>query len=280
MADRRRSAMYVSGLRNTVLPWLNRLSGALTSVVFPAGCRLCDQLLTDAARVPICPKCLSSFPAIQPGSCDLCGLPATFDPEFPNAISYCRDCQEKRFAFQLARSYGVYEGSLVRAILLLKYERIEPLGAWFAARLTGIVRNEAERIAADVVVPVPLHRQRARERGFNQVDLFGKPLARLLRLPYRPVLLVRSRPRPERHLLRIDERWEAVRGAFAIRNGGRVDNLRILLLDDVMTTGATLDACSRALREAGAKSILGLTLGRAGRPTEFSGFYGNLKDAR
>jgi len=109
------------------------------------------------------------------------------------------------------------------------------------------VQWEAERMAADVVVPVPLHRQRALERGFNQVDLFGRALARRLRLPYRPVLL-RSRPRPAKDLLRQDERWEAVGGAFAIREGRRVDNLRILLLDDVMTTGARLDACVRPAR--------------------------------
>jgi hypothetical protein len=86
-----------------------------------------------------------------------------------------------------------------------------------------------------------------------------------LRLPYRPVLLMPSRPRPEKQLLRVEERWEAVRGAFAMRKGGRVDNLRILLLDDVMTTGVTLDACSRALGEAGAKAVLGLTIARARR---------------
>jgi competence protein ComFC len=178
--------------------------------------------------------------------------------------SFCRDYREKRFAFQLARSFGLYEGTLVRAILLLKYERMEPLGVWFAEQLAEVARNEKGRMRADVIVP--LHRQRAQERGFNQVDIFGRPLARRLRLPYRLVLLVRSRPRPEKHLLRYDERWEAVRGAFAIREGGRVDNLRILLLDDVMTTGATLDACARAQRGAGAKSVLGLTIARAGRP--------------
>ena len=272
--------MFISARTNSVLRWLKSTSGALTSIIFPAGCWLCDRLLADATRLPICQPCLSSFPTSLPGSCDICGLPVTFDPEFPQAISYCRDCQQRRFAFQLARSYGLYEGPLVRAILLLKYERIEPLGAWFAERLTEAVQKEPERMQADVVVPVPLHRQRARERGFNQVDVFGRPLARRLHLPYRPVLLMRSRPRPERHLLRHDERWEAVRGAFAMRAGGRVDNLRILLLDDVMTTGATLDACSRALREAGAKSVLGLTIARAGQSAGFSRFHGKVKDAR
>jgi ComF family protein len=121
------------------------------------------------------------------------------------------------------------------------------------------------RLAADVIVPVPLHRTRQRERGYNQVDLFGRPLAKLLGLPYRPVLLKRKRPRPEKHLLHFDERWEAVRGAFVIRDGGQVDNLRILLLDDVMTSGATLDACSRALKGAGAGRVAGLTIARAVR---------------
>ena len=258
--------MLAPSSRISLLHWLENLSGALSSVFFPAGCRLCDQLLTDARRLPLCDNCLSSFQKIPPGSCDLCGQPGTFDPEFPKALSTCPDCQHHRFAFQLARSYGFYEGTLARAILLLKHEQIEPLGTRFAICLAELVQNEGGRLAADVIVPVPLHRQRTRERGFNQVDLFGRPLAKRLRLPYRPVLLMRSRPRPEKHLLRSGERWEAVRGAFAVREGGQVDNLRILLLDDVMTTGATLDACSRALHEAGAKSVLGLTIARASQP--------------
>ena len=236
------------------------------SIFFAAGCRLCDELVADARRVPICDHCVSQFQPILPGYCEKCGLPATFDPEFPKETAYCADCQEHRFGFDLARSYGYYEGTLSRAVVLLKHEEIEPLGQWFANRLAELMQAQGERMAADVIVPVPLHRQRSRERGYNQVDLVGRPLAKRWRLPYRPELLVRAKPRPEKHLLRSEERWEAVRGAFAMRDGGPVDNLRILLLDDVMTTGATLDACSRALREAGAKSVLGLTIARAGRP--------------
>jgi ComF family protein len=153
----------------------------------------------------------------------------------------------------------------VRAIVMLKFERMEPLGAWFADRLWETVKRDGKAFAADIVVPVPLHRQRERERGYNQADLVARPLARRLGLPYRAVLLVRTRPRPDKQVLSLSERWESVRGAFATRPGSQVDNLRVLLVDDVMTTGATLDACARALRKAGAKSVIGLTVARAVR---------------
>jgi ComF family protein len=245
--------------------WLEDFAGALTSVVFPAGCRLCDALLTHARRLPICETCLASFQAILPPICSVCGQVVPVAAQSGEAEGVCHDCTQGKFAFQTARSFGVYEGTLAHAIILLKYERLEPLGTYFAMQLLQLVRANAQLMPLDMVVPVPLHRQKHKERGFNQVDLFAHPLARRLRLPYRPVLLMRSRPRPEKHLLSQEERWEAVRGAFVMRQGGRVDNLRVLLLDDVMTTGATLDACARALREAGARSVLGLTIARAAR---------------
>jgi competence protein ComFC len=177
----------------------------------------------------------------------------------------CPACQDKMYAFDRARSFALYEGALVRAILLLKFEHIEPLGAWFAERLAEVVREEGGLLGADVVVPVPLHRQREKERGYNQAALISKHLAKRLRLPHKAVLLMRTKPRPDKHILSLEERWESVRGAFATRPGSKVDNQRVLLVDDVLTTGATLDACSRALREAGAKTVAGLTVARAVR---------------
>jgi ComF family protein len=131
--------------------------------------------------------------------------------------------------------------------MLLKFERMEPLGRWFAERLAEVARREAVAGDVDVVVPVPLHRQRELERGYHPADLIAKPLARKLGLPYRAVLLVRrTKPRPDKHILSLEERWDSVRGAFATRPGSKVDKVRVLLVDDVMTTGATLDACARA----------------------------------
>jgi len=93
--------------------------------------------------------------------------------------------------------------------------------------------------------------------------LLSRLLARRLRLPHKALLLVRTRARPDKQVLRLEERWESVRGAFATRPGSQVDNLRFLLVDDVLTTGATLDASARALRDAGAKSVIALTVARA-----------------
>jgi len=267
-----------------LVAWLSGAGDALVSVLFPAGCRLCERVLLSASTVPICEECLGSFPALGGAACETCGQPLAAwslgrgGGEAVGAGLVCPECQGREYGFDRARSYALYKGALVRAIVLLKFERVEPLGRWFAERLAEVARREG--IAADVVVPVPLHRQRERERGYNQADLVARPLARKLGLPYRAVLLVRTKPRPDKHILSLEERWDSVRGAFAARPGSKVDNLRVLLVDDVMTTGATLDACARALRGAGAKSVIGLTVARAARHPAVGSDESKPRDAR
>jgi ComF family protein len=171
-------------------------------------------------------------------------------------------CRDGYYAFDRARSYGLYNDALHHAILLLKYEEVARLGDWFAERLAKIVLRDAAAFRADVIVPVPLHRDRQRERGYNQAELIARPLARRLHLKLGAYLLMRTKPRPGRLVLTRKEHWDSVRGAYATRKGLRVDKLRVLLLDDVLTTGATLDSCARALKRAGAAAVLGLTVAR------------------
>jgi ComF family protein len=249
--------------RRGVCGVLAGVSDAIVSVFFPAGCRICDALLTSARRVPICESCLFSFERLPSIVCEICGRPLAGLAQKEGEPLLCPACKDRTYAFERARSFAVYEGPVVRAILLLKFEQIEPLGARFAERLAELVNAGGDVLAADVVVPVPLHRQRERERGYNQAALLSKPLAKRLRLPHKAVLLMRTRARPDKQVLSLEERWESVRGAFATRPGSQVDNLRVLLVDDVLTTGATLDACARALRDAGAKSVVALTVARA-----------------
>ena len=245
---------------------------ALASIFFPAPCRVCGATLTTASRIPICEPCLRSFVRVPPPMCLCCGRPFV-SPVAADAIRpLCRLCRGQQYAFERARSFAIYDDAIGSAIQLLKYDQVTRLGDWFAARLAELIAQNREAFLADVVVPVPLHPSRLRERGYNQAELIARPLAHKLRLKLGAYLLVRTKPRPAQFLLTRRQRWESVRGAYATREGVRVDKLRVLLIDDVMTTGATLDSCSRALVKAGAASVLGLTVARVVSGWGLSGF--------
>ena len=245
----------------------------LAAVLFPAPCRICGRALVEASRIPVCRACLVSFQRIEEPFCRCCGRPSpkVGAPGAPGAATVaaayvvpqiCRLCRAETYSFGVARSFAIYNDALGTAVILLKYEQVTTLGDWFAARLEETVASCGEDLKADVVVPVPLHSDRLRERGYNQAEMIARPLARRLGLKLESALLVRTRPRPSRLVLSRKERWESVRGAYAARAGARVDKLRILLIDDVFTTGATLDACARALKKAGAAEVKGVTVGR------------------
>ena len=248
----------------TLRACLQDVCGAVVSVFFPAPCRLCGSLLDTATRIPICRTCLASLRPLHGPCCSRCGRPFASPVAVElQGLPLCHVCRRSLYDFDFARSYGAYTPAMAGAIMLLKYQGVTPLAAWFAAGLQATFEGHREMCLADVVVPVPAHALRLRERGYNHAELIAKPLARWLGLPCRSYLLVRSRPRPDKLRLTQRERWRSVRGVYTIRQGLRVDNLRVLLVDDVLTTGATLDACSRALRKAGAAKVVALTVARA-----------------
>jgi ComF family protein len=233
---------------------------ALAAVVFPAPCRICNATLATASRIPVCASCLEALRPIMGAMCACCGRPFVSPVAAAGAQPLCHLCRRKVYDFNAARSFTPYDDHATRAVVLLKYHRVAPLADWFAARLADVVREH--KIAGDAVVPVPLHPTRQRERGYNQAELIARPLAKRLGLPLLPALLVRTKPRPQKHRLTRKERWTSVRGAYGAREGTRVDKQRVILVDDVFTTGATLDACSRALRKAGAAEVIGVTVAR------------------
>jgi ComF family protein len=235
---------------------------ALASIVFPAPCRICEATLTTASRIPICSACLSSLQPLDGAACQKCGRPFVSAIAAASVQPLCHLCRRDVYNFDFARSFAVYNDAMVRAIVLLKYHEVTPLGSWFAARLEELVARNPDIFAADVVVPVPLHASRLRERGYNQAELIARPLAKRLGLPLRSYLLVRTRPRPEKLKLTRKERWRTVRGAYAMRTAAKIDKVRVLLVDDVFTTGATLDSCAQALRKAGAGRVVALTVAR------------------
>lgn len=244
------------------LEWPQRLADAVTAFSLPGGCLICGQLLVHAGRLPVCAWCLASIRPLTKLVCDGCGRPLAAAHADGGARLLCQLCRRGVYAFERARSYAAYDDTMVQAIILLKHRGVRSLGGWFAARLVEIADCDSEVFAVNVVMPVPLHESRRRQRGYNQAELIARPLARRLRLPLRTDFLVRTKPRPEKLKLTRRERWQTVRGAYATGPRCRVDKQHVLLVDDVFTTGATLDACARALLKAGAARVAGVTVAR------------------
>lgn len=139
---------------------------SLAAVRFGAPGRLCGATLLTASRIPICTACLARSRRSS-GRSARCGRPFPIAPAAASIQPICRLCRDDYYTFDLAHSYGVYNDALHQALLLLKYEEVTRLGDWFAARLAEPVAREPERFRAGVVAPVPPHRDRQRERGYN-----------------------------------------------------------------------------------------------------------------
>ena len=232
------------------------------ALCFPDECRVCRRPLEEPDRLPICAACLGSFHVIAAPMCATCGRPMVAGAQMGASGPLCALCRRNVYAFDLARSYAAYDDSLLRTITLLKHEAMHPLAAWLGARLADVARSDGRAASADVVVPVPLHPERQRERGFNQAELLAREVAKRLGLPMEAKALERRKPRPTKLKLSRHERWQAARGAYAAVTRTQFDNRRVLLVDDVFTTGATLDACARALRQAGAAHVTALSVAR------------------
>ncbi len=170
-------------------------------------------------------------------------------------------CRNGFTEFDAAYSFGAYEGKLRDIIHLLKYQRIEPLAKPLANLLIKALPLDQR---FDCVVPMPLHWLRKMLRGFNQAEVIARPVADYMSIPLVKALRRRSY-RPPQVGLTNAQRRENVRGIFVVRNQNQIDGKRVLLVDDVFTTGATASACSAALKRAGAKHVSLLTLARVDR---------------
>lgn len=233
---------------------------SLFSVFFPDNCRLCERPLEEWTRVPVCRACLDSLPPLptRAGRCETCGLPLA------SAVwSTCEECATGEYHFRRARSFGSYQDDLREAIHLLKYAGMTPLAKPLGARLAAVYRAEWEAGEVDAVVAVPLARARQRQRGYNQALLLARELARACGLPVIERACRRVRPTAPQTGLTRAQRLENLRGAFtAGRDARLLDGKRLLLVDDVFTTGATLSACARTLLSAGASEVHAITVAR------------------
>jgi ComF family protein len=235
---------------------LRSLANSLISVVLSPECVVCRTPLDDAVGGPVCQGCWGGIRELVPPLCRQCGEPLPSWRKVSLAEARCARCRRRDSPISRARAIGPHDGALKGIVQALKYHHCESLAAGLANRMR--CAGEDLLTACDVVVPVPLHPKRRRARGFNQAELLANALGP-------PVLLALKRRRGTQSQtgLPAAQRHANVRHAFALRRQVGVEGLRVLLIDDVCTTGATVEACARLLRQAGAADVSVLTAARA-----------------
>jgi ComF family protein len=241
--------------------FIDSLYDAALALVYPQACALCGASVEARADGVACAACWRETRIFdgQDTLCWKCGAPShAILPVEKHMDVRCRRCDEE--FFDAARACGLYEGALRASVLSLKRE------TYVASRLAHLLYTTQQREplkTATRIIPVPLHPERQRERGFNQAATLGHALARLSRLPLDEWSLVRTL-HTERHRTGMDAqaRRESVRQAFQVERPRLIEGERILLIDDVLTTGATVSACAAALKAAGAEAVFVLTIAR------------------
>jgi ComF family protein len=243
------------------MPALQDSSAALFSLFLPDDCRVCGNALTEVSRIPVCRRCLEEpQPLSAEYFCAACRTP--FQNRSPlGEDGRCTLCRLGLRGFDAAYCYGAYEGTLRELIHLFKYGRIRTLARPLGERLASAIPWDQR---FDLIVPVPLHWRRRFQRGFNQAALLAASVARRYSTPVVAAVRRRRSTAPQAGLSN-SKRRANVAGAFLVRRPQVVAGRRILLVDDVMTTGATASACAAALKRAGARHVVLLTLARVDR---------------
>jgi ComF family protein len=231
-----------------VLLGLDRLKRTALDLLFPQWCLGCGR-----EGELICPSCRSTLPKIVPPICPLCGIPQSSGMLCPSCISWQQAIDGIRSPFR-------FEAVIRQAIHQLKYSNLRAITGALAELLSDYLT--VQPVPGEVLIPVPLHRKRLRERGYNQSQLLAMELGRLVKLPVVADCLTRQRHSPpQARTASVSQRWSNVAAAFICRDH-RLKAKQVIIIDDVTTSGATLDACAAALKTAGASSVWGLTLAR------------------
>lgn len=256
---------------------LKRLCSCMGSALFPAKCLGCGRFFQHAAARPaaaavggfdlaaamafhFCPSCCGRWTPVVSPLCPRCGM---IFPSRNQEDHLCGRCLSEPGVFSRARAVGVYDGSLRRAVKALKFKGAVSLAGPLGSALFDTFRRYWAASEIDVVAPVPLHRHRFRQRGFNQAYLLVRKWVLPEGIEIVRDLLLRTRATAPQTGLDRRRRRSNIRNAFRVKRPGHCCGKRVLLVDDVLTTGATADACAAALMRDGARRVDVLTLARA-----------------
>lgn len=232
----------------------------IADLIFPPRCITCGVVLKEHGPLPFCPQCTAGIHFIRSPLCPRCGIPF---PVTDGEDHLCGECLVTRRPYAVARAVGLYDETLLTAIHLFKYRGRIGIGKILGNIMADFAGGMWDMNVFSVIMPVPLHRKRLRERGFNQAVILAREIAKRFSLPIDFLTLRRVIFTEPQVGLGREGRSVNVREAFAVRKPERTAGKRILLVDDVYTTGSTLTECAWTLLKAEADSVAVLTLAKA-----------------
>lgn len=226
------------------------------NLLFPRRCPLCDQVIPMDRLV--CETCSGKLPYLREPLCKKCGKSLGDVRQ-----EYCRDCIRKKHTFLAGRAVFAYEGRMKESLYRFKYSNRREYSAFYAKEAAKVRGDWIRRCGVEAIIPVPLHRKRRQKRGYNQAEVFARELGERMDLPVCANLVSRVKnTRPQKELNQA-ERQKNLKKAFII-NRSIVQLNRVLLVDDIYTTGSTVDAVAQALRDAGVKEVYVLCISIGG----------------
>lgn len=249
-------------LRRTAAGWLQLGARVGIELIYPPRCAFCDhEMLGPADGVLLCSPCRKQL-TIEPHTvCPRCA--AAVEQPREAAVTSCPRCREKGWRQDAAFRLGSYRDELREAVLRMKHPTGETLASAIARSFCDLRGDAIAAWRPEIVVPIPMHWRRRMSRGANSPEVLGSALARRLVIPCATGALTRCRLTQPQNELPHEDRAENIRGAFRVKDSWDVSEARVLLVDDVMTTGATANEAAHVLREAGAAEVAIAVVARA-----------------
>lgn len=239
---------------------MKRILAGLADIILPPRCPTCEAILDHEKNPLFCAACLSKIHFIQSPLCSCCGVP------FAGACGdnhLCGDCLDSKPTFSIARAVGRYETTLLEAIHWFKYNRKIYIGEVLGKLMAEYAYPGFTITDYSLIMPVPLHPKRLRERGFNQSVILAKEISERFHISLDFLSLTRHIYTEAQIKLGRKDREANVKDVFSVHDSGKIHGHRIILVDDVYTSGSTVKECARVLMQSRAESVAILTLARA-----------------
>jgi len=229
-------------------------------MIFPPRCPVCDEIILPRGG-KICKSCQNSFTPVGNSYCNICGKPLKYEH-----IALCPQCRDVKHSFDECRAAFIYDDIMRKSIYRYKYNGRREYSAYYAQETVRLLGNKINQYNADALIPVPIHPGKERKRGFNQAYLLAKEISNLTNIPVLKNYVKRDKSTKIMRSLGAKERQNNLKKAFKI-DGDVVKLTNAIIVDDIYTTGATMDAVAACLKDAGAVNVYGICLssGMAGK---------------